>query len=76
VKCRHRLAHEAREQSIRQNFFKHPEKCEWCVKVFNSSVENRVENASRKSKQHSKTMVSCSLHYFCAVLRLFETFFL
>jgi hypothetical protein len=70
------VGHKAREQFMRQNFFEHRGNYEWCVKVFNSSVENRVENAPRKSKQRGKIMVSCSLHYFCAGLRLSETFFL
>jgi hypothetical protein len=70
-----RFAHEAREQFMRHNFFEHCGNYEWRVKVFNSSVENRVENAPRKSKHPGKTMVSCSLHYLCAGLRLSETFF-
>jgi hypothetical protein len=38
------------------------------VKVFNSSVENRVEKTAAKLKFVSNSLQKPSLHYFSAVL--------
>jgi diacylglycerol kinase len=46
------------------------EKCEWLVKVFNSSVENHVEKSASRLEIVRQAKDYFTLHYFCAVCSL------
>jgi len=52
----------SRQQFPSQTFTARYEKCECCVKVFNSSVENFVEKGLRMPKLSTRTKAYSSLH--------------
>jgi hypothetical protein len=62
------------EQFPSQTFAARYRKYEYCVKVFNSSVENFVEKGLRMSKLSTRTKAYSSLHQYCAAARERENF--
>jgi hypothetical protein len=63
------------QQFPSQTFAPCHRKYEYCVKVFNSSVENFVEKGLRTSKLSTRTKAYSSLHQYCAAARAREMFF-